>query len=630
MHTVDKLKNKARRKSVIIGFFDTLGAKFRAVLANSFIGNFIASYDKASAKFESSVTYSAIKKVTHSDRLSKIRRSAAAAFDRSFVRRATLGVTSSMRHCTMRCYGVFMFTFALYVALMYLIRKFGMFYSASVSYINVSVAVAFLSLPFLFDKKRTLGATLLDSKFFSWLLFDFFELRYENFRDTRERIDKPSIAFIIGMTLGCLSFFVSPIMIILLLGFVFFLYFSMVTPESALLCCIFFLPLLSLFDHPTIALCVLVGCIAFGYLGKLVRKKRVFHFGVLEAFVILFSLFLLFGGLRNASMSISYASYVMVLLAGGFFLCSNLLRTKDMIKHAARAFALSSVVCAIVGIVECILGRASLDWIDIEMFSSIEGRAVSFFENPNVLGTYLCFGAPLTLSFMSVSRERKKARWFLGFAAIIACSVLTWSRGAWLGMIVSVLMMLACTKHFFAVVGSVALFVPFAAYVIPQSVIDRFFSIGNLADSSTSYRLNIWRACYDMACEYGLGGIGVGEEAFTRLYAQFDVAGAETAYHSHSLWLQILLMLGVCGLVVFVLMMFFFAQRSLSALKHGNDKDMKYILAGCMSGVAGLLVCGLFDYSWYNYRVYFVFFAIMGIACACDRACHSTEGGLYE
>ena len=630
MHTVDKSKIKPRRKSLTIGFFDMLGEKLRSFLANSFIGHFVTSYDRTSEKFENSVTYSAVKKVTHSDRLSKMRRSATAAFDRSYVRKATLGLTSSMRHCTMRCYGVFMFTFALYVALMYLIRKFGMFYSASLTYLNVSISVALLSLPFLFDKKRTLGATLLDSKFFSWLLFYFFELRYENFRDNSERVDKPSIAFIIGMALGCLSFFVSPVMILLLLGFVFFFYFSLVTPESALLLSIFFLPLLSLFDHPTIALCVLVGCIAIGYLGKLIRKKRVFHFGVLEAMVILFSLFLLFGGMRNASMKTSYASFVMVLLAGGFFLCSNLLRTKDMIKHAARAFALSSVICAVAGIAECLLGRASLDWIDTEMFSSIEGRAVSFFENPNVLGTYLCFGAPLTLSFMSVSKEKKKARWFLGFVAILVCSVLTWSRGAWIGMIVSVLMMLACTKHFFVVVGSVALVAPFAAYVIPQSVIDRFFSIGNLADSSTSYRMNIWRACYDMAREYGLGGIGVGEEAFLRVYPQFYVAGAQTAYHSHSLWLQILLMLGVCGLAVFMIILFFFAQRSLSALRHGNDNDMKYILAGSMSGVAGLLVCGLFDYSWYNYRVYFVFFAIMGIACACDRACRNTEGGLYE
>lgn len=627
---MDKSKNKSRKKSVIIGFLDMLGEKFRAVLSNSFIGNLATSYDKTSEKFEHSVTCSAVKKVTHSDRLSKMRRSATSAFDRSYVRKATLGLTSTMRHCTMRCYGVFMFTFALYVALMYLIRKFGMFYSASLTYLNVSVSVAFLSLPYLFDKKKTLGATLLDSKFFSWLLFDFFELRYENFRDNEEPIDKPSIAFIIGMVLGCLSFFVSPIKILLLLGFVFFFYFSLVTPESALLLSVFFLPLLSLFEHPTIALCVLVGCISVGYVGKLIRKKRVFHFGVLEALVILFSLFLLFGGMRNASMKTSYASFVMVLLAGGFFLCSNLLRTKDMINHAARAFALSSVICAVVGIAECILGFASLDWLDTEMFSSIEGRAVSFFENPNVLGTYLCFGAPLTLSFMSVSKEKKKARWFLGFVAILVCSVLTWSRGAWIGMIVSVLMMLACTKHFFAVVGSVALVIPFGVYVIPQSVIDRFFSIGNLSDSSTSYRLNIWRACCEMASEYGLGGIGVGEEAFSRLYPQFSVAGAEIAYHSHSLWLQILLMLGVCGFAVFVLVLFFFAQRSFSALKYGSDNDVKYILAGTMSGVAGLLVCGLFDYSWYNYRVYFVFFAMMGIACACDRACRNTEGGLYE
>lgn len=236
----------------------------------------------------------------------------------------------------------------------------------------------------------------------------------------------------------------------------------------------------------------------------------------------------------------------------------------------------------------------------------------------------------MTLSFVYSSKGKQKARWFFGFCIIILCTVLTWSRGAWIGMLVSVAVMLMCTKNFLKVGGCIALILPFVYSFIPQSVAERFFSIGNMADSSTVYRFNIWRGCFDMAGEYGLGGIGVGDASFERIYRQFAVSGAETAYHSHSLWLHILLMLGICGLVIFVCVLASFARRCFSALRFGEHKEMKLILAGAMSGVAGLLVCGLFDYSFYNYRVCCVFFVMMGIACAADKACRADTGGVYE
>ncbi len=628
---MDKEKTKVRRKSVIASFFNRLGQRLRSAIANSAIGHFASSYDSVNDTFHDSVTYTALSRVVRFEKLSKWRNQTAYAFDNSFTRRSAMSFTRALRHCSVRFWGVLMLTFSLYVVLMYLIRKFGgFFHSASTSYLVVGGVLLLLSVPLLFDKKRTLGRALLDSSFFSWLLFDFFELRYESFRDTASLQNKTSTAFILGMALGCLTFFVSPLWIILFLGLLLYLYMALVSPESAFLVTLFALPLLSFFEHPTVALCVLVLCILLGYAFKVFRKKRVFHFGMLELSVALFILCIFFGGMRNAGDKVSSESLVMTLLACGFFLALNLLRTKDMIKHAARALALSGVICAMFGIAESVLGMASLDWLDIEMFSSIKGRAVSFFENPNVLGTYLCICAPLSLAVMSFSLEVKKTRWFIGFCAIIVCSVLTWSRGAWIGIIVSVLVMLATTRHFFVTVFSVALCLPFAAYIIPSSVTERFVSIGDLADSSTAYRMNIWRGCFDMAHEYGFGGIGVGEDAFNRMYPQFAIAGTDAAQHAHSLWLQILIMLGICGFILFAVMLFFFAQRAFSGLKVDSDKDMRYLLAACFSGVVGILVCGLFDYSWYNYRVYFVFFAVMGLACACERSCSKAEGGIYE
>ena len=623
-------QKKQRRTSLIAGSMRALGDKVRGVFARSFFGTLFSSYDVATERFESGAVYGAAKKIANSSNVSKVRRVGSAVFDNSNVKRWVLSLTRAIRHCTGRFFGVLSLTFSMYVVLMYIIRKYGIFDTAPVSYLVVSGIVALLGLPLLFEKQKTLGSILLDSRFFSWLLFDFFGLRYETFRDTAPPIKKTSVAFIIGMILGCVTVLIPPLTILMVLGMVLYLYLSLVSPEAGFLLCLFFLPFLSVFEHPTVVLCALVICILAGYSIKLFRYKRVFRFGVFEWLLLLFMLMVLFGGTRNASMMLSMEMPVMLLLMSGTVVAANLLRTKDMIIHAVEAFCFSCVVSAVVGICEYLLGQASLDWIDIEMFSDIDGRAVAFFENPNVLGTYLCLGAPLTMALMSISRDRSRFRWFVGFCFIIACSVLTWSRGAWVGILVSVVVMLICMRHTLGVVMGTWMIVTFSPYILPTSVVGRVLSIGDAADSSTMYRLNIWRGCADMASDLGLAGVGVGEAAFSRMYAKYAVTGAETAYHAHSLWLNILLTLGVCGLVIFLIMMFFFYQRAFTVCRNNNDADIGRIVAASASGISGLLVAGLFDYTWYNYRVMFAYFVVMGFVCACDFVRAQSVGGCHD
>ena len=620
---------KRSRKSAILRLSDRVGDKVRGAVGRSAIGNFFSSYDKATEKFEQSTVYTSIRKTLKNPKISKVRRVGSSYFDNSCVRSAVLSASKTLRHCTMRFYGTFLLSFSMYVFISFFARKYGIFHAAPNSYLLIGLLCLMMSLPLLSDKKRTLGTVLLESSFFSWLLFEFFELRYEDFRDSAPPVTRTSVAFISGMAYGCLSFFVSPSLLVSLLVFFIYLYLTLVSPEAGLLMCLFLIPILSFFEHPTILLCLLVLCVLLGYVIKVFRHKRVFRFGIVEALLLVFMLFVLFGGMRNASMGVSREMMVLIVLMSGALLSANLFRTKSMILHAVRAFALSCVISSVVGIAEYVLGKAQLDWLDTTMFSQIEGRAVSFFENPNVLGTYLCLGAPLSIALVSVSKEKSKTRWFVGFCLIIACSVLTWSRGAWLGLAAAVIMMLVCTRHTFAVIMGAMITIPFASYVIPQTVIDRFFSIGDLADTSTMYRLNIWRGCVDMAKDCGFSGIGVGEESFLRLYPKYAVSGAETAYHAHSLWLQILLMLGVCGLVLFLILMLFLYRRAFTVMKNTADREIACLSAASLSAVTGLLAAGLFDYTWYNYRVFFMFFVLIGLICSCGIVSENESGGLH-
>lgn len=47
--------------------------------------------------------------------------------------------------------------------------------------------------------------------------------------------------------------------------------------------------------------------------------------------------------------------------------------------------------------------------------------------------------------------------------------------------------------------------------------------------------------------------------------------------------------------------------------------DNKYSVwdaKAAVSGAVSLMIVGIFDYSWYNFRVFFIFWALLAFACA--------------
>ena len=61
-------------------------------------------------------------------------------------------------------------------------------------------------------------------------------------------------------------------------------------------------------------------------------------------------------------------------------------------------------------------------------------------------------------------------------------------------------------------------------FVMPDTVIQRFTSIGDLGDSSTPYRVSIWMGSLAMLKDYWLCGIGPGTEAFNMVYPIYGYA----------------------------------------------------------------------------------------------------------
>ena len=255
------------------------------------------------------------------------------------------------------------------------------------------------------------------------------------------------------------------------------------------------------------------------------------------------------------------------------------------------------------------------------MFDSIGGRVVSTFENPNMLGLYLILLLPMIAANGIGEKDWwRKPNYLFAFVAGAACLIYTWARGAWLGFLfAAVVFLLMWNRRTMGVLLAAVLALPVAVPFLPESIVSRFSSIGDLTDTSTNYRVYIWRGSTNMLKDYWLTGIGVGEQAFDKIYPYYSFAGIEKAPHAHNLFLQLFIEVGIFGFLVFVAMLLCVFQTGFSLAKHGEDKTVRLCGCGALCGVLAALVQGMTDYVWYNYRVFFVFWLMIGLVSAAHR-----------
>lgn len=240
-------------------------------------------------------------------------------------------------------------------------------------------------------------------------------------------------------------------------------------------------------------------------------------------------------------------------------------------------------------------------------------RVYSTLANPNVLGEYLLLVIPSALVFFLKDKAKSLSKWvYLGISGImLICLILTQSRGCWLGFMATAAIFI--TFYEGRLWGLVPLVLCAMPFVMPQSILDRLASIGDMGDSSTSYRVFIWMGAMGILRNYLIGGIGMGEAAFAQVYPLFSY-NAIVAPHSHNTFLQLLVEGGIPALATFIAVIVLALKSGHKAYKsHPKKSTDALMILGIGSGIIGFLVQSMFDYTFYNYRVMAVFFMVSAI-----------------
>ena len=88
--------------------------------------------------------------------------------------------------------------------------------------------------------------------------------------------------------------------------------------------------------------------------------------------------------------------------------------------------------------------------------------------------------------------------------------------------------------------------------------------------------------------------------------------------------MEVLTELGISGLVMLIVIMVLFAQNCFTFIRNANGQQRMTVAAG-LCGIVAALVMGLADNIWYNYRVFFGFWALIALTVAYINA-HRING----
>ena len=330
-----------------------------------------------------------------------------------------------------------------------------------------------------------------------------------------------------------------------------------------------------------------------------------FHFRRLPYDVPIF-IFILFGA---ASIAVSpdpaFSVYNYRVLVGSYaftyFLAGQTLRTEEQLRGVLKAMAWSAALAVIYGFYQFSFGIdiADMKWVDAEAFPELKKRVFSTWENPNIFAGYLGEAIAMTFAFfIRAENENKRLRLGVAIAALAACLVMTYARGACF----AVMMTLAgygLVKDRRVLLGCVAL-VGVTLLVDPM-LAERLLSVFTKIDTSSEMRLAIWESSAAMILDHPILGIGWG--AFRFVYPEYDFYINDPAviiYHAHNMYLNYAAEIGVIGAAAYF--WFFFGTMLTAFLSAGKEESLfvqKFELGAALALVS-IALGGLTDDVVFN------------------------------
>jgi O-antigen ligase len=242
-------------------------------------------------------------------------------------------------------------------------------------------------------------------------------------------------------------------------------------------------------------------------------------------------------------------------------------------------------------------------------------RVSSSFAHSNDFGAYLVIMLTLALSLFLSSTRRFKERILCLFATLPVawCMFATKSRGAWISLIISAILLFSIkSKKILVLILLLLLMSPF---IVPESIKQRFADFASIKTSGTAWeRTKLWQGAFNMVKEHPVLGHGV--NTYTRNFPAYKPADYPDAIYCHNSFLQMATEIGIVGVglfIIFLICLIISGARGIKKLERGIYRDL-YL--GLLAGLVGFLCHCFVDTHLSSTTLSVFLFMYLGVSVA--------------
>ena len=249
----------------------------------------------------------------------------------------------------------------------------------------------------------------------------------------------------------------------------------------------------------------------------------------------------------------------------------------------------------------------------------VDQPVVILYFSPNATGLFLGPLLAMAAAFVlfGYRSERIRAVFFTVWA--LPAFVLSFSRGAWVALVVALLFLAWQHRARFALLGAVA--AAAAASLLLPAVRRRIEHVLNPSDplNSVNLRGNLWRAALQMQMDPKNAILGTGLSGFKEGIKPYkDFAGySEDLIYPHDIFLNFWTETGLLGLVAFAWLAVDWTRRTWRTLRFRGALRPYYLAVAAAS--ITILVHGLIDVPFFKNDLAFLTLSLVGIQVAAMR-----------
>jgi len=263
------------------------------------------------------------------------------------------------------------------------------------------------------------------------------------------------------------------------------------------------------------------------------------------------------------------------------------------------------------------------------------GKLSSSFSFANGLACWLIVMIPLFLGLVLKGKSINKLLKILLLVLVVLmlfCLYETLVRGAWLGLIISIILMFSFIfSRFSFKIKLSCLFIGASLLtiflILPQPIKskikyivrtdfkvsgiinDRIKSSIDLNEYGVDIRLKLWKEARRIIEDYNFIGCGLNTYSIVaRNYKSFEWGGI----YPHNCYLQMTAEIGLFGLLSFLWVLFVFFKMGFRYLAQKND----FLVLGLLSGILAFLVHAFFDTHLYSLQLVVLFWYMLGLTMA--------------